>query len=161
MARLLKTIRFDSSDDNVFCQAAGEREWAISCAFQFCDLQFDEMDGKTRQAFSSGFLGLKSFGYSTFAFVASLGDDELSSVEMTLAKYLFEKFGAPSLGHAMAAARQEISYASQLCEDVPDTTVFAVSREFSLDGRINEAFRKIEPGADKVIHDKVWTLVEE
>jgi len=161
MSKLLKTIRFDESDENVFHNAAPQQEWAISCAFQFCDHQWDELDGKTRQAFTNGFLGLGSFGYATFGCVANITGSALAETEMVLAKYIFENYRAPDLQSALDAARQEIAYTSQLCADVPENTVFAVKREFSMDGRIKEAFHKIDTQDEDGLHAKIWTIVED
>jgi len=161
MSKLLRTIRFDESDENVFHHTAAQQEWAISCAFQFCDHQWEELDGKTRQAFSNGFLGLASFGYSTFGCVTNITASALAEVEMMLAKYIYENYGAPDLKSALEAARQEIAYTCQLCEEVPENTVFAVKREFTMDGRIKEAFHKIDVQDETGLHAKIWTVVED
>ncbi len=161
MAKLLRTIRFDESDINVFKQAAEQQEWAISCAFQFCDHQWDELDGKTRQAFNNGLLGLTSFGYSTFGCVANITQSALQDAEMMLARYIFENYGAPDLQSALDAAKEEIAYTTALCEDVPENTVFAVKREFSMDGKIKEAFHKVDMEDQGGLHAKIWTVVED
>jgi len=161
MSKLLKTIRFDDSDTNVFKQTALPHEWAISCAFQFVDHQWEELDGKTRQAFNNGFLGLGSFGYSTFGCVANITNSDLAETEMILAKYIFENYGAPDLNSALAAAKEEIGYTTKLCHEVPENTVFAVHREFSMDGRVKEAFHKVDVGDEGSVHAKIWTIVED
>ena len=163
MAKLLKTLRFDDSDENVFPLAAEEGEWAVSSAFQFCDQQWEDIDGKPRQAFNNGFLGLKSFGYSTFCSVNSITPTQSGEAELHLARYLVEQFGAPSLEAAMGAAKEEISYISDLCSDVAVGKVFAVRREFNANGRINESFHMVdlEEDEDQCIHHSAWTFVEE
>jgi len=161
MSKLLRTIRFDQSDEQVFKNTAAQQEWAISCAFQFCDHQWDELDGKTRQAFTNGFLGLSSFGYSTFGCVVNISKDALAEAEMMLARHIFENYGAPDLKSALEAAKQEVAYIGQLCGDVPENTVFAVKREFNMDGRIKEAFHKIDVEDENGLHAKIWTVVED
>ncbi len=161
MSRLLKTIRFDDTDDNVFDHAAIEHEWAISCAFQFCDRQWDELDGKPRQAFNNGFLGLASFGYSTFGITSKISSSEIGEAELVLAKHIFETYGAPDLQAAMGAAKQEIEFTAELCDDVPVGTVFSVTREFTVDGRITESFRKVELDENHIQHGKIWEIVDE
>ena len=69
--KLARTIRFDSSDLNIFDSTAEEGEWAISGSFMFAGISEDALVGKTRQAFANGFLGLSSFGFSTLVTVAS------------------------------------------------------------------------------------------
>ena len=162
MAKLLTTIRFDDSDKNVFSVAADQGELAVSCAFQFCDKQWDDLDGKPRQAFNNGFLGLASLGYSTFCTVTAISTSQLDEAQLLLARYLVEEFGAPDLQAAMGAAREEISYVGELCEDAGEGKVFAVRREFNADGRINESFHLVDvDGEEQCIHDSAWTFVEE
>jgi hypothetical protein len=165
MAKLLTTIRFDDSDKNVFPLAAEQGEWAVSCAFQFCDKQWDDIEGKPRQAFNNGLLGLKSFGYSTFCSVSGISSSEMGNTQLQLARYLVEQFGAPNLEAAMGAAKEEIAYISELCADVAVGKVFTVRREFNANGRIKESFHMVdteEPeDGDDCIHHSAWTLVEE
>jgi len=164
MTKLLKTIRFDESDTNVFARAAEQNEWAVSCAFQFCDLQWDELEGKPKQAFNNGFLGLSSIGYSTFCSVARISPTELDQAQLHLARYLVEDFGAPSLAAAMEAAKEEISYVSQLCTEVDEGKVFAVQRKFNADGRINESFHMVDVDADadeQCVHENAWVMVKD
>ena len=161
MSKLLRTIRFDESDESVFSNAALEQEWAISCAFQFCDNQFEELDGKSRQAFTNGFLGLESFGYSTFGITANITKAALADTELLLAKHFFETYGAPSLQAAMEAAKQEIEFTAQLCEGVPLGTVFAVKREFTLEGRIKEGFHKVKLDDDTLHHGNIWEIQDD
>ncbi len=161
MSKLPRTIRFDDTDTNVFHEAAPQGEWAISCAFQFVDHQWDELDGKTRQAFNNGFLGLGSFGYSTFGCVANITISDLEETELTLARYIYENYGAPDLASALKAAKEEISYTTELCGDVPENTVFAIKREFSMDGRIKEAFSKVDTQEHGALHAKIWTVQED
>ncbi len=161
MVSLLKSIRFDESDDNVFPIVAIEHEWAISCAFQFCDRQWDDMDGKTRQAFNSGFLGLTSFGYSTFGVTADISSLEFGEIELILAKHVFENYGAPDLQAAMGAAKQEIEFTIGLCADVPPGTIFSVSREFTVDGRIKEGFHQVQLDENHIQHGKIWDIVDD
>jgi len=161
MKKLLKTIRFDDSDTNVFHCVARQQEWAISCAFQLVDHQWEELDGKTRQAFHNGLLGIGSFGYSTFGCVSNIASSKLSEVEMVLAKYIFENYGAPDLTHALAAAKEEIFYVTELCKDVPENTIFTVKREFTMEGRIKEAFHKVDMQDEGSLHAKIWTITED
>ncbi|MCP4185371.1 MAG: hypothetical protein GY761_19020 [Hyphomicrobiales bacterium] len=159
---MLRTIRFDDSDKNVFDSAAEEGEWAISSAFQFCDKQWDDIDGKSRQAFNNGFLSLSSFGYSTFGSVTEISSSQMDRAQMLLARYLFENFGAPDLEAAMGAALEEISFINELCADVNPGKVFAVRREFSAGGHINESYHMIEAEDDECAHHgDIWEIVQD
>ena len=156
--RFPKTIRFDVSDEQVFERAAEPDEWAVSGAFAFADVDPGSLSGKRRQAFRSGFLGTRTFGWSTFAVVAEISADELEAVLNGLAHHLLEHYGAPSVEAACAAARSETGFAAGLC-DHKINTLIAVERELGPKG-IVERFRTIEP-ASHGAHAKIWTIVDD
>jgi len=153
--RLPKTIRFDASDTQVFDAAAPEGEWAVSGAFLFADAAEGDLTGKRRQAFANGFLGVASFGWSTFVAVAEIGDDEYATVVAGLADRFVRDFGAPSRAAAMAAAEEEVAFAAGLCGHKTNT-LLAVTRDWSADG-IVERFRVIEPDREPS-HTRIWTI---
>lgn len=154
--RLLRTIRFDASDEHVFERAADPDEWAVSGAFAFAGADPEALGGKRRQAFRSGFLGTGSFGWSTFVAVAEIGPAERQSVVDRLARHLVAHYGAPDL-RAASAAEEEVAFAQGLA-DQPVNTLIAVERAFGEDGVI-ERFRTVERRSG-VQHTKIWTLVE-
>ena len=102
--KFLRVIRFDESDEAVFEKAAVPDEWAVSGGFAFSGITSEHLTGKTRQAFANGFLGLPSFGRSTFATVGEMTDDEHESVIGLLARHFVEEYGAPDTDAANAAA---------------------------------------------------------
>ena len=63
--KLLRTIRLDVSDTFVFDVPAEAGDWAVSGALVFWAKDAAKMEGKARTAFRSGFLGVKSLGWST------------------------------------------------------------------------------------------------
>jgi Family of unknown function (DUF6505) len=63
--KLLRTIRLDTSDTFVFDISAEPGEWAVSGTFAFWSRDPAKLEGKTRTAFRSGFLGVSSLGWST------------------------------------------------------------------------------------------------
>ena len=154
--RFPRTIRLDASDERVFECAAAPEEWAVSGAFAFADLSLEALHGKTGQAFARGFLGTRSFGWSTLVAVAEIAPDELETVVEALARHFVEHYGAPSLEAARPVARAEAGFASGLCEHRINT-LLAVERELGPDG-IVERFRAIEPGRGST-HAKIWELV--
>ena len=149
--KLLRTIRLDKSDTFVFARAAEPGEWATPGGFMFWDGDPATLDGKTRAAFRSGFLGLGSFGGSTLAEVAEITPDALATITESLARMLMEQHGAPSLEAARAAAAEEIAFAASLAEHPPGT-VIALQRAVDDDGTVRERFRTIktvlEPGGN-------------
>jgi Family of unknown function (DUF6505) len=155
--RFPRTIRLDASDEQVFEHAAAPEEWAVSGAFAFADLPPEALrGGKTAQAFARGFLGTRSFGWSTLVAVAEIGPDELAGVVEALAQHFVQCYGAPSLEVARPVARAEAEFASGLCEHRVNT-LLAVERALGPDG-IVERFRAIEPGRGRA-HAKIWELV--
>lgn len=141
--KLLRTIRLDQSDTFVFDRAAEPGEWAVSGAFMFAGVDPATLTGKARAAFRAGLLGVESLGWSTLAqIVEASEDDRVAAVEL-LAKQLVADFGAPSIAEAVAAAEEEIAFASSLCTHPLDTLI-AVHRSHE-DGEIREAFRSLRP----------------
>jgi hypothetical protein len=159
--KFLKTIRFDTSDVNVFDHAAEQDEWAVSGAFAFADMSREDVKGKTKQAFANGFLSLGNFGRSTFASVAEFSDDDLAEVENYLARHFIEKYGAPDEESALPAAREEVQFILELCETSLINTIFTVRRHFSDDGQIKEEFRTIKAPDSQPVHSRIWNVVED
>jgi hypothetical protein len=141
--KLLRTIRLDPSDTFVFEHAAEPGEWAVSGSFMFWNADPGALDGKERAAFRSGFLGVRSLGWSTLVqIVEASEDDRLAAIDL-LAKRLVAEFGAPSVADAVAAAEEEFAFAASLCDHPLDTLV-AVHRGFE-NGEIRETFRTLRP----------------
>jgi Zn-dependent alcohol dehydrogenase len=141
--KLLRTIRLDPSDTFVFDRAAEPGEWAVSGGFMFTGVDPAALTGKARAAFRAGLLGIGSLGWSTLAqIVEASEDDRIAAVEL-LAKQLVAHLGAPGLAEAVAAAEEEIAFASSLCTH-PLNTLIAVHRTHE-DGEIREAFRTLRP----------------
>jgi hypothetical protein len=157
MRRLLRTIRFDASDEAVFERAALADEWAVSGAFEFAN-DDGEPTGKRRQAFRNGFLGTTSFGRSTLVAVAGIEHEERQRVVDDLTRHLLECYGAPSEVAARQAAESEVRFAEELA-DRPLNTLVAVERTLGPDG-IVERFRTIERSAARP-HAKIWSLEPE
>jgi len=153
--KLLRTIRFDSTDEKVFPRAAAADELAVAGAFLFADDAPETLTGKRRQAFGSGFLGIESFGFATFAVVAEVPESDYGRAVELLAYRFFAELGAPDLETARAAAKDEIDFAAGLCAH-PVNTVIAVERELDEDG-IKERFRVV-PAPREKDHAKVWKL---
>ena len=144
MTQLARTIRLDDSDLNVFDPAAEPGEWAISGAFAFSDFTADDLTGKNRQAFANGWLGLESFGRSTFVAVAPITEAEVAALTDALAAHFVSRYGAPSLEAALPVAAGEIRQMQELCADHAPNTLMVVERELE-DVGIREKIRVIKP----------------
>ena len=159
--KLLKTIRFDASDERVYDLAAAPEEWAVSGAFAFAGAAREAVAGKTRQAFANGFLGVQSLGRSTFATVAEARPADLEEVERALASHFVAAHGAPGIDAALPAAREECAFVLDLCREAPVNTVFTVRRTWDAEGQIKEEFRTIRPPTGEPLHAKIWTTVDD
>jgi hypothetical protein len=141
--KLLRTIRLDPSDTFIFPLAAEPGEWAISGAFAFCDAKLENLEGRERSAFRSGFLGIPSLGWSTLVqIVEATADDHAAAIEV-LTQCLCERFGAPDFATARRAAEEEIAFVATLCNHPADTLI-AVHRDCE-DRAIRESFRTLRP----------------
>lgn len=156
--KLLRTIRFDESDTHAFERAAEPGEWAVPGGFEFAADTRATLIGKRRQAFSNGFLGLASFGRSTFVAVASIDEAERDAVARDLAAHFVAQYGAPSPAAALPAAEAELAFAAELCASHNVGVVLTVKRALTEDG-VREAFRRVateEPGAAR----SLWSLFD-
>jgi hypothetical protein len=141
--KLLRTIQLDPSDTFVFEPAAAPGEWAVSGAFAFWNDDVGALSGKARAAFRGGFLGVQSLGWSTLVQVVEATEEDRATVVRVLAANLVERFGAPDMTAALAAAEEEVAFAESLCNQPADTLI-AVHRTFE-DGETREAFRTLHP----------------
>jgi hypothetical protein len=155
--KLLRTIALDPSDTFVFDVAAEPGDWAVSGAFRFCDQDPDGLTGKDRSAFRSGFLGVRSWGWSTLVqIVPATGDDRRRLVEL-LATKLVDRFGAPDLAIARTAAEEEVAFAESLCTH-PVSTLIAVHRS-AAGGDVRESFRRLQL-REQGGHSKAFSFME-
>jgi hypothetical protein len=149
--KLLRTLRLDPSDTFVFERAAEPGEWAVPGSALFWGADPAEMPGKLRTAFRSGFLGLRSFAFSTLVEVAPIGPDEHAGLAESFAQALVARFGAPR-GEAAQVALGELAAAESLCDHEPGT-VIAMRRTLE-GGEIREQFRTLHrragAGADRL-----------
>ncbi|MEM9278790.1 MAG: DUF6505 family protein [Pseudomonadota bacterium] len=157
--KFLKTIRFDPSDMHVFEHAAEQDEWAIPGSFWFSAIEEPELNGKLKQAFSNGFLSLKSFGFSTFTSVAEISQREVDVITGNLAEKFVSGFGAPSIEEALIAANQELEFVIEMCAEVPVNSIFAIRREFDEAGELKERLSLVQAPSEPV-HTRVWEIVE-
>ncbi len=153
-----RTIQLDVSDINAFPLAAEPGEWAVTGTFAFADADPAAMTNKEQLAFRNGWLGIESFGRSTFVQVAVIPDSEFEDVVRKLAARLYERYGAPDMLVATDAARQEAMYAASL-GDHSAGTMLAIERDFTDEG-VSEKIRVV-PAQGEGAHAKIWSVVED
>jgi hypothetical protein len=155
--KLLRTVALDPSDTFVFDPAAEPGEWAVSGAFRFWGDDPDTLQGKARSAFRSGFLGLKSWGWSTLVEIVEVTDSDRAAVIELLAQQLIDRLGAPDLATARQAAEEEVSFAESLCNEATGALI-AVHRT-AKDGEVRESFRALRSrGASR--HQRAFAFLE-
>ena len=157
--KLAKTIRFDPSDLNVFPLAADEGEWALVGTFCFAGINEADIKGKVKQAFSNGFLGLDSMGFSTLVSIVTVKPDDLGKIENRLCSIFMDEFGAPDEATAMAAVTEEIKFMADLCAEHKPGTLLAIERSLGDEG-IRESFRSLAK-PESFAEQKIWTMVDD
>ncbi|MBA5776620.1 hypothetical protein H2509_05715 [Stappia sp. F7233] len=160
MPRFLKAIRLDISDVHVFPQAAEPGEPVLPGAFVFHDVRPEDLAGKLRQAFVSGFLSLETFGWTTLATPVDLSDGEIEALTLRLAEHFMSHYGAPSMEAALPVARQEIQDTVELASGLAINALLAVKRERDETGAMREAFHLVTPSGEKP-HACVWDVEED
>lgn len=147
MTHLPRTLRLDPSDTLIFPAAAEPGEWAVPGGFCFWDDTKETLQGKRRQAFRAGFLGLSSFGWSTLVEVVAVTAEQRAAALAALAAHIHAAYGAPDLAAAGAAAAEEIGFAETLCQDHAPGTVLALERALE-GGEVRERFRTLHRRAE-------------
>jgi hypothetical protein len=142
--RFLRTFRRDDADLQAFAAAAEPGEWAVSGAFVFSEHEPAMLIGRDRQAFRAGFLGTRSFGWSSHAEVVEISPADYEAVIEALAAHLVEHFDAPDHAAARAFAEEECRFVQSLC-DRPAGALLTVDRSFGPQG-IVERFKTVEEG---------------
>ncbi len=153
-----RVIRLDSSDRQVFAQAAEPGEWAVTGSFAFLDQDPARLEPKERLAFASGWFGTASGGRATLVEVAEITEAQFFQVVERLARHFVEHYGAPSLADALPTARAEADDAVALA-DHKLHSLLALERELGDQGLV-ERIRVIRPerAGD---HAKIWQIVPE
>ena len=157
--KFLRAIRLDNSDSEVYELASEPGEWAVPGSFEFLDAKPQSLQGKKLQAFKSGFLGTRSFGWTTLVEIAEIDDDEYQHVIDRLAVHFLEHHGAPHIAAALPAAGDEAHYASTVCE-YPLATLLAIERDFGEDGVV-ESLKVVKPNAGDHSNMKLWAIEED
>lgn len=142
--KLARAIHFDDSDTRVFHSPARTGEWCISGGFEFSNWSQGDLEGKAKQAFSNGWMGLETFGRSSLVAVAQIEPFEREELAKSLAQHFVTIYGAPSVDAAMGTALEEIDQMIALCEEQPPNTLLTVAREIT-DAGIKESYGMIEP----------------
>ncbi len=135
MPKLLRAVRLDDSDDQVFrsCGAAREGEWLVTGGYAVCD--FESAPRCTPACHcQASFVAVASRARSTIAEVAEASDAELEAHTDALAWHLVKDWGAPSWEAARAVAEEEIRHTAEVCGTLDPEVWITVKRERREDG---------------------------
>ena len=126
--------------------------------FAFVDSDPLNWSSKQQLAFRTAWLGIGSFGYSTFVQVVEMSNQEYEQVIQTLSVYLTDIYNAPSLEAAQQAAQQEIDDMLTMC-DHPPGTLLSIERSIA-EQNITEKTSVLAPSGASA-HAKIWDIVED
>ena len=93
---LAKTVQLDPSDLHIFERPAEIGEWAIAGTFSFVDSDPAAWSKKQKLTFQSAWLGIGSFGYSTFVQATAISSSEYEQLLLTLTAHLTDQYMAPN-----------------------------------------------------------------
>lgn len=141
--KLLRTIRLDASDEQALPVAATPGEFAVTGSFLFSNVDPEKLEGKVKVAFGSGWLGVESFGFSTFVQVVDIDPEDYEVASRLLAGRFLTDLGAPDALTALDAARKEIDDAAAIAGDHDEGMLLAIEREPDEAG-LRERVRAIE-----------------
>lgn len=141
---LARAIHFDESDMNVFHNPARTGEWCIPGGFEFSNFSQADLSGKTKQAFSNGWLGLETFGRVSFVAVTQIEPFELETLTTMLAQHFVDIYGAGTLDAARPVAEEELRHMMDMCAELDPNTLLTVARDLT-DAGVSESFRTIAP----------------
>ncbi len=139
--QLLRILRLDDSDREVYRPAAEAGELAIPGAFIFTFAETDpgNLDGPELHAFRRGFLGVDSLGWGTLVTVGQATAEDRTHLLTRLTTVFLERFGAPTPEAAREQAEQELGFAEHLCQQ-PLNTILSVERSLESGGGVREQF---------------------
>jgi hypothetical protein len=135
MPKLLKAVRLDDSDDQLFKAhgAAQEGEWMVSGGYAVCD--FANAPHCTPRCYcESSFLAVGSRARCTIAEVAEVSEETLEEAIEMLAWHLVKGWGAPSYELARTVAEDEIRHTEDVCETLAPEVWITVKRTPKSDG---------------------------
>ncbi|WP_298837064.1 DUF6505 family protein [uncultured Roseobacter sp.] len=142
--KLARAIHFDDSDTRVFHSPARTGEWCISGGFEFSNWSEGDLVGKAKQAFTNGWMGVETFGRTSFVAVTQVEQNEIDALAQALAQHFVDIYGAPSAAAALPVATEELQQMIELCEDFAPNTLLTVTRELT-DAGVRESYGMIEP----------------
>ena len=133
--RFPRIIRPDHDGRRPLLPTARAGEWAVTGAFRFAHRDPATLRPSELETFKHGWLGLETFGSARLVEIAEIAQADYDAMARRLAAYYVAAFGLTELDEAMAAATEEMLFATSQCGR-PVGTVLALDREFNEQGLI-------------------------
>jgi hypothetical protein len=135
MAKLLRAVRLDDSDDHIFraAGAAKDGEPVVTGGFAVCDFDTAPRCDPPCHCHSS-FLAIGSRARCSIAEVREVTDEELEAEVEAFAWHLVKAWNAPSWEAARALAAEEIRHTAEVCETLAPEVWITVKRSRTADG---------------------------
>ena len=130
MPKLLRAVRLDDSDEQVFhaCGAARDGESVVTGGFATCDFANAPRCDPACHCEAS-FLAVASSARCTIAEVVEASEEETAAQVDALAWHLVKAWGAPSWEAARAVAEEEVRHTTEVCETLAPESWITVKRE--------------------------------
>jgi hypothetical protein len=113
-------------------------DWAVAGAFRYAHRDPAGLVGREAVAFSSSWLGIKSFAPALRVEVAEIAPVALEEVARLLAARILDAWPDAPPAQAVEAAIEEVEFALSLCAH-PRGTVLELRREFGEQGLVERA----------------------
>jgi hypothetical protein len=141
MPKLLRAVRLDDSDDQVFrgCGAARDGEWVVTGGYAVCDFEHAPRCDPACHCECS-FLAADSRSRCSIAEVTEVSDAELDERIDALAWHLVKAWNAPSCEAARALAEEEIRHTAEVCETLAPEVWITVKRTRGAQGDLEEEY---------------------
>jgi len=142
MPKLLRAVRLDDSDDQVFrsCGAAAEGVPVVSGGFAVCEFDAAPRCDPACHCESS-FVALGSRNRCTIAEVVEVTEAELEEQVDALAWHLVKAWKAPSWEAARAVAEEEVRHTAEVCETLsPEVWITVKRARRAGDGALEEQY---------------------
>jgi uncharacterized protein DUF6505 len=130
MPKLLRAVRLDDSDDQVFrsCGSAKDGEAVVTGGYAVCDFTGERRCDPSCRCEAS-FVAAGSAARCTIAEVFEATQAELEAQVDALAWHLVKAWGAPSWEAAREVAAEELRHTAEVCETLEPDAWITVKRE--------------------------------
>jgi hypothetical protein len=130
MPKLLRAVRLDDSDEQVFrgCGAAKDGEPVVTGGYAICDFTGERRCEPSCHCEAS-FVAVGSKARCTLAEVYEASDEDYAAQVEQLAWHLVRAWGAPSWEAARTVAEEELRHTAEVCETLAPEAWITVKRE--------------------------------